>query len=245
MAAEGWPAAVAPSLEELYREFQLPVSRLCRRMIAERESAEDAAQEVWLEIVKGLPSFEGRSKASTWVWTIARRTIFRCRRRERTYSTRFLRELFALRDPDGLDELERVPVEDRQAWVRIQCDECLTGIMHCLRDEDRFVYLLRELGALPYAEIAQVLEREEAAVRKSFSRSSAKIRRFLSGNCILYNPKGDCHCKLREPLRRVDAEGEYLKVAELARRMTFLEAAENFHPPKEYWKGLLESHKAS
>jgi len=244
MTAAGPVAEAKPTLEELHRDFQVPVSRLCRRMIQDGESARDAAQEVWLEIVRSLPAFEGRSKASTWVWTVARRTIMRHRRREKTYSTRFLGELFSLRDEDGLGELERVPVEDRRAWIRLQCDDCLSGVMHCLGEEDRFVYLLRCLGALPYAEIAEVLEREEAAVRKSFSRSSARIRRFLSGHCVLYNPGGDCRCKLREPLHRADAEGEYRKVAELARRMTFLEAAESLHPPKEYWKGLLEAHKA-
>jgi RNA polymerase sigma-70 factor (ECF subfamily) len=230
----------SPSLESIHAEFQLPVSRLCRRMIGNEEAAKDAAQEVWCEIVRSFPAFEGRSKTSTWVWTIARRTIFRQRRREKTYSARFLRELFEIREADGVEEIERIPVEDRMAWIRIQCDECLSGIMHCLGQEERFVYLLRALGALPFAEIAEVLERAEPAVRKAYSRSSAKIRRFLAGNCSLYNPDGDCRCKLSEPMRRVDAEGEYRRVAELARHMAFLEAAESYHPPKEYWKGLLE-----
>lgn len=232
-------AAPRPSLESIYEEFAVPVSRLCRRMFTRRESAEDAAQEIWHEIVRGLPAFEGRSKLSTWVWTIARRTALRLAKREKVYSTRFLHELFLIREDDGLAEIERIPSEDRMAWIRLQCDDCLTGIMHCLGNEDRLVYLLRALGGLPYSEIAQVVEREEAAVRKASSRAQAKIRRFLEGNCSLYNPDGGCRCKLAAPIRQVDAEGEYRRVREVSKKILFLRAAESYHPGKDYWKKLL------
>jgi hypothetical protein len=35
-----------PDLESIYAEFALPLSRLCRRMFARRESAEDEAQDI-------------------------------------------------------------------------------------------------------------------------------------------------------------------------------------------------------
>jgi RNA polymerase sigma-70 factor, ECF subfamily len=239
------PEEGARTAESIYAEFAVPVSRLCRRMFARRESAEDAAQEIWHEIVRALPSFEGRSKLSTWIWTIARRTSMRLAAREKTYSARFLRELFQIRENDGMAEIERVPSEDRLSWIRLQCDDCLSGIMHCLSNEDRIVYLLRGLASLPFAEIAEIVERDGAAVRKAHSRAQAKVRRFLEGNCSLYNPDGNCRCKMSAPLREVDAKGEYRRVRELSSRIRFLEAVEGFHPPKDYWKGLIEEFKAS
>ncbi len=233
------------AVESIYAEFSVPVSRLCRRMFARRESAEDAAQEIWHEILRALPSFRGRSKLSTWIWTIARRTALRLAIRERTYSTRFLHELFLIREDDGMAEIERIPVEDRMAWIRLQCDDCLAGVMHCLSNDDRFVYLLRGLASLPFAEIAEIVERDEPAVRKAHSRAQAKVRRFLEGNCSLYNPDGGCRCKMSAPLREADAAGEYRRIRELSSRIRFLEAAESFYPPKDYWKGLLAEFKAS
>lgn len=234
-----------PGMESIYAEFSAPVSRLCRRMFAGREAAKDAAQEIWREIVEALPGFEGRSKLSTWLWTIARRTALRLAKREKVYSTRFLHELFLIREDDGMAEIERIPTEDRMAWLRLQCDDCLSGIMHCLSDEDRLAYLLRQLAALPFAEIALVLERDEAALRKAYSRARAKLRRFLDGNCSLYNPEGGCRCKLSAPLREFDAAGEYRRVREFSKRLMFLEAAERFHPQKDYWKDLVAKHRAS
>jgi len=233
-------AQLRDRLEEIHAEFEVPVSRLCRRMIRDREAARDAAQQVWLEITRSLPSFDGRSRLSTWVWTVARRTVSRQASKEKTYSTRFLHEFFVLREDEGMPELERVPVEDRVAWARLQCDECLTGILHCLGNEDRFIYLLRVLGGLSFAEIAEIVECEEPAARQAYSRGSRKLSRFLSGNCALYNPDGDCRCKLKAPLRSLESSLDYRRVRELSKRMLFLEAAESFHPPKEYWRGFKE-----
>ncbi len=229
----------APSLEEIYRTYAGPVSRLCARLIRDRETARDAAQEVWIEAVRSLPSFQGRSSFSTWLWTIARRTAFRYLKKERTYSARFLSELFSLRADDGMEELERIPTEDRSAWVRLQCDECLTAILHCLGNDDRFIYLLRTLARLSYAEIAAVVAMEEATVRQRHSRNLRKLSRFLNAECMLYNPAGSCRCKLSEPIRLVDRQGEYLRVRELSRKLLFINAADSYHPPKDYWKGLL------
>lgn len=217
------------SADEVYREFSKPVSRLCRRMIRNHSTAEDAAQEAWVEIVKALPSFKGRSKASTWVWTIARRAIYRHLQKEKTYSTRFLREFFAMNQDDGIDDMDRIPVEDRMMWVRTQCSDCLTAILHCVSNDDRFVYLLRRLVDMPYAEIAEIVGSSEPAVRKSFSRSSRKIGNFLSGECMLFNPNGSCRCKMREPIRHVDETGEYHRVRELSRKILFLDSADAWY----------------
>lgn len=215
---------------EVYAEFALPVSRLCRRMIRDKSAAEDAAQEAWCEIVKALPTFEGRAKLSTWIWTVTRRAVFRHIKREKTYSTRFLREFFAMNEHDGLDEMDRIPVEDRLAWVKLQCSECLTAILHCVPNDDRFVYLLRRLTKLPYADIASAVGSGEAAVRQNYSRSARKIGRFLAGECMLYNPAGSCRCKMREPIRHADTTGEYRRVRELGRKIMYLDAADGWYP---------------
>lgn len=231
-----------PTPESLYRDFAVPVSRLCRRMIRDARTAEDAAQDIWVELIRALPGFQGRSKLSTWVWTIARRVTLRRAAREKRYSTRFLREFFAMKEHDGLDEMDRIPVEDRSGWLRLQCSECLTGIMHCLSNEDRFVYLLRRLSNLSYAEIAAVTDTTEESARQIYSRSNKKISRFLSGECTLYNPEGSCRCKMREPMLEIDHAGEYRSVREFSRRAVFLDAADRWYgEAPNFWSNISGS----
>jgi RNA polymerase sigma-70 factor (ECF subfamily) len=230
-----------PDPELIYRQYAQSVSRLCGRMIRNRETARDTAQEIWFEILKSLPDWTGRSSIGTWVWTIAHRTVWKHLRREKVYSTRFMAELFAVREADGLDEMDRIPVEDRQAWIRLECDECLTGILHCVQNDDRFIYLLRTLARLGFGEIAAVMESNETTVRQSHNRARRKLNHFLNAQCLLYNPDGQCRCKMKAPIKAVEKSAEYRKVRELSKRILFMEAAESFHPPKEYWQGLLAS----
>jgi RNA polymerase sigma-70 factor (ECF subfamily) len=205
--------AAAPNPQVLYDSFALPVARLCRRMIRDREAAQDAAQEVWFQLMKSLPSFSGRSSIGTWVWTVARRTIWCHIRREKVYSIRFM--------------------EDRRAWIQLECDECLTAILHCVHNQDRFIYLMRTLAHLGFAQIGEVLGLQEAAARQSYNRARRKIGNFLSSQCLLYNPDGNCRCRMKAPIKKNYKASEYRKVRELSRRIMFMEAAETFNPPKE------------
>jgi len=44
--------------------------RVARAYVSNAQSAEDAVQDTWLGVVRGLPTFEGRSTLRTWVFTI-------------------------------------------------------------------------------------------------------------------------------------------------------------------------------
>ena len=56
-------------------EYGKTVSILSKRMISNSAIAEEAAQELWVEVVKSLPSFREESKVSTWIYTIVKRVI--------------------------------------------------------------------------------------------------------------------------------------------------------------------------
>jgi RNA polymerase sigma factor (sigma-70 family) len=64
-----------PTPQQIVREYGDKVTNLCHRMIRNRELARDTAQEVWFEVLKGLSSFRGESSFSTWLYTVAKRTI--------------------------------------------------------------------------------------------------------------------------------------------------------------------------
>ncbi|HOH89709.1 MAG TPA: sigma-70 family RNA polymerase sigma factor, partial [Bacillota bacterium] len=70
------------------------VSSICRRMIQNAEDAKDAAQEAWAEIIKGLPSFKGESKLSTWIYTVTYHSVMHFCQKDKIYSTKFLRDYF-------------------------------------------------------------------------------------------------------------------------------------------------------
>jgi RNA polymerase sigma-70 factor, ECF subfamily len=55
---------------ELVDRWSSSMLRIARAYVATAQSAEDAVQDAWLGVVRGLPRFEGRSSLRTWVFTI-------------------------------------------------------------------------------------------------------------------------------------------------------------------------------
>lgn len=53
-------------LEDIVEHYGTMVATIAHRMIQNREIAKEAAQEVWYEVFKSLPSFNADSELSTW-----------------------------------------------------------------------------------------------------------------------------------------------------------------------------------
>ena len=223
------------SADQLVYDYGSMVSAICRRMIQDEETAREAAQEIWLEVMESLPSFQGRSKFSTWLYTIAYRMAIRYAKKERTYSTTFLRDYFRAGErafPDDGDI-------DKKIWVKEMCDKCLTGILHCLDNEARIAYIFRDIVRLPYAEISQILRKESSSVRQLISRSRRKLRHFLENECALHNPDGPCHCRMKKLVIEMDLPQEYAKLRKMVTRANVFKEAENVLPRKNYWEKFL------
>ncbi len=54
-------------LEDIVEHYGTMVATIAHRMIQNREIAKEAAQEVWYEVFKSLPSFNADSELSTWI----------------------------------------------------------------------------------------------------------------------------------------------------------------------------------
>jgi len=75
-AADGDVAA----FESLYRRYSPRIYGLCLRLTGQREAAEDCTQETFVDAWRALFRFEGRSSFSTWLHSIAVRTVLSRRR---------------------------------------------------------------------------------------------------------------------------------------------------------------------
>lgn len=218
------------TIEYIIENYGRMVASICRRMIQNRETAEDAVQEVWLEVHKSLKTFRGESKVTTWLYTITSRVVMKLAKDERRYSTRFLSSYFH-GDDAAVSENEDF---DKQLWVREMCDKCLTGTLHCLDNESRLAYILRDINLVAYAEIAEILGRDEAGVRKMVSRSRNKLRNFLNDECILKNPNSKCKCRMSKWVKEVHLQEEYQKLRQAVNKINFYRASEIILLQKDY-----------
>lgn len=219
------------TIEYIVENYGRMVTSICRRMIQNEEASKDAVQEVWLELVKSLQYFRNESKVSTWLYTITCRVIMRLANKERQYTTRFLSDYFHGEDLSAPD----YEYFDKQLWVKEMCDKCLTGILHCLDNEARLAYILRDISMLSYQEISEVLEKDAGTVRQMISRARRKLRNFLNDECVFCNPEASCKCKMSKWVQEVNLPDEYKKLKEIANRINLYKASERLLPQKNYW----------
>jgi len=145
-----------PDLKQVALDYGRMVSSICTRMIFNPHIAEEAAQETWLEITRSFNSFRNQSKISTWIYTITRRVVIRYSQKEKLYSTKYLSRYFRSEEP--VADFPDYRLEYSQN-VKEQCDKCMVEILHCLDNDSRLVYIMRDIEGLSYEEISDIFEK--------------------------------------------------------------------------------------
>lgn len=221
-------------LKNIINQYGLMVSSIANRMIQNKEIAKEASQEAWYEVIKSINSFNNKSELSTWIYTIAKRTISRYSKNERIAT---LSELGVFR---AMPEIEYTDYEkDKQEWVKERCDWCLTAITHCLNTEARLIFIFRINIGLPYKQISEIMEISEDNVRQISSRSINKVTLFLNDTCPLYNPTGTCKCRICKQVKSLNLDKEYKSTIKIIRLVDIYQRSDKDLPGKNYWEKFL------
>ncbi len=78
MSEETNPVSGQPGLDfdRLLEQYQVPVLRVCYLYLCDRSQAEDAVQETFLRVYRGLHTFRGGCNEKTWIMKIAMRVCY-------------------------------------------------------------------------------------------------------------------------------------------------------------------------
>lgn len=135
---------------------------LCLHVTGRRDDAEDALQEAFLDVHRGLRHFRGEAAASTWVYRIALRAALRVRARRRPEEPV---------DPETPGPGGEAALDARAEARRV------AAALGALPAEHRAVLALFAVEGLRHAEIAAVLGIPEGTV---WSRLHAARRRLAA-----------------------------------------------------------------
>ena len=156
----------AAELERLVEEYQTAVLRICYLYLCDRSQAEDAVQETFLKVYKGLDSFRGESSEKTWIMKIAMNT---CWSMNHSGWARFFNRRVT---PEMLPEAA-VPFEEK--------DDELTRAVIRLPIRLREVILLYYYQGLKVNEIAEALGVSQPSVSGRLKRGQEKLKDILEG----------------------------------------------------------------
>lgn len=159
---------------ELLYSFQDAVYNLCYRMLGERTEAEDAAQETFLRAYSNLIKYDQARSFKTWLLSIAsNHCIDRLRKR------RMLLLSIDEPMPDTLALASDEPLPEHAAMSNERSRE-LQRMLDQLAPEYRGAVVLRYWYDYSYAEIAELLDSTESAIKSRLFRARQMLAEQLS-----------------------------------------------------------------
>ena len=163
----------------LVETYETSVYRLALRMCGNAHDAEEIAQEAFVAAWKGLPSFRGESKFSSWLYQLTTNAAIDFLRREKRHRAATPLE----------DELEPAsPDTPQQAVEEDEVRQALQQALDSLTPEHREIFLLRQMRQLSYEEIGRLLHLEPGTVKSRLSRAKKQLRQILTQKGNLFAP---------------------------------------------------------
>jgi RNA polymerase sigma-70 factor, ECF subfamily len=180
----------------LVDRYHTGMVRLAQTFVASQATAEDVAQDAWLGVLRGLPSFEGRSSLKTWIYRILiNRAKTRGQRDSRTLpfashtstavpddDTDSMDQLFAraeagghwLSAPRSWQDLPEARFLSQE--IRAMIDQAIST----LPETQQQVIRLRDIEGLSSADVCNMLEISETNQRVLLHRARERVRRALA-----------------------------------------------------------------
>lgn len=194
----GRPAADGPTDEMLMvsfrqgdaKAFAVLVTRhrrglfnFLQRSVNNQSRAEELLQEVFLRVIRAKARYEQTARFSTWLYTIARNLCVDESRR-----AKFRRTVSLDAPRRGRDGDERESMIEGTAAVQVGVSEQAMGpaiqqrvaaAVDLLPDDQREVFLMRQLGGLSFKEIGEVVGAPENTVKSRMRYALEKLRSEL------------------------------------------------------------------
>ena len=167
----------------LVRRHQTGLFNFALRQLRLRAMAEDVVQEAFVRVVQNAADFKHEARFSTWVYTITRNLCIDQMRKSA------LRKHPSLDEPKRGEEGDGPTLGEQTADVRASVERQVTGselkekilaAVDQLPDDQREVFLLRELSNLPFKEIATITGVPENTVKSRMRYALERLQAHLS-----------------------------------------------------------------
>src|SRR5689334_14311015 len=157
-------------LAERFEENRVRMRAVAYRMLGSLSEADDAVQEAWLHVRRADTS--GVQNLGGWLTTVVARIcidMLRARKSRRE-------ESLDVSVPEPGTPYESGIDPEQEAELADSVGLALLVVLDTLTPPERLAFVLHDIFAMPFDEIARVVERSEAATRQLASRARRRVR---------------------------------------------------------------------
>jgi RNA polymerase sigma-70 factor (ECF subfamily) len=169
----------------LVKRHKVPVFNFILRQVRIGAVAEDLTQDVFVRVVQSAADFRHSARFSTWIYTIARNICIDQLRKQALRRHPSLDQPSPSEGEDGPTLGERLADQHPSASVDRAAigGEVGTNIQRAVEDlpeDQREVFLLREVGNVPFKDIAVMIGVPENTVKSRMRYALERLQRALS-----------------------------------------------------------------
>lgn len=158
------------AFEFLVRNYSGRLYNVIRRIVLFHEDADDVLQETFYKVWKNIGKFKGRSKLSTWMYSIATNEALSHLRSEK-YDRKVPMETS---EYDLTEILYGDPFFDGD-----KAQAALMAAIAKLPDQQKLVFQYRYFDEMPYKEISDITGTSVGALKANFHHAQKKLKSFL------------------------------------------------------------------
>jgi RNA polymerase sigma factor (sigma-70 family) len=175
----------ANAFRQLYELFKARVYNTCISYLQNEGDAEEAMQDVFVEIHHAAGSYKGHAGASTWIYRITvNKCLDRLRYNNRQKRFSFLTSLFHKDTGALIHDAPHFEHPGAKAENREQSVMLFKAIRQ-LPENQQTAFILKQIEGLSQREIAEVMGMGEKAVESLLQRAKGNLRKILAD---FYNP---------------------------------------------------------
>lgn len=161
------------AFDELVALYKNSVINTCYRFLLDKEDAEDASQEVFIEIYQSINSFRAEAKISTWIYRI---TVTKCldeiKKRNRKKRISSIGKLLHIDNfvnwiSGGVQPDEKINENEQLNEIQIA--------LNALPENQRVAFTLSKIEGFTNSEIAEIMDTTTIAVESLIYRAKKRV----------------------------------------------------------------------
>lgn len=156
-------------VEILYQRYADKVYQKCLSFVKDNDTAQDLTHDIFIKVYLNLGSFQGRSKFSTWLYSITYNFCIEYLRKQQKEKTVQMET-----DDDTENNIADTEIESVEEFEYMQADR-LAVVLDKAKVEDKMILLMKYKEDMSIKEIQDTLKISESAVKMRIKRAKEKI----------------------------------------------------------------------